>query len=279
MNRIVAVPNWSFFNPDLCAEAREMLARSGVTAHYCQGDIDHQRTVTAFSGTQDAVFESALNLVRLLLPSIDLRHQHGVHPRVGAMDVMPFVIVEGYEYELIQKCREWAVEFSREFKIPYHLYEKAALDGNESRLPVLRGQTKDLTGPIVPELKPNPRWGVSIIGVRDFLLATNVNVHSSDVSIVRAVAKEIRSQREAGNPLLQGVRALGFELQSRGLTQLSLNLTQPNLTSFDEVFEFAAGELAKSGGTVEETELIGVIRQSDVSGASLLTIDPSQVVT
>lgn len=279
MNRIVAVPNWSFFDPDLCMQAKKLLGQDSVRVHYCKGDIDHQRTVTAFSGDQPTVFEAALNLANLLLPKIDLQEQHGVHPRVGALDVMPFVLLAGSEPELINACRKWASRFSRKFNIPYHLYEKAAYEGKESRLPYLRGQMHDLHAPIELKADPHPHWGVSIIGVRDFLLATNIDVDSPNARFVKDLARQIRTQREEGDPTLAGVRALGFELKSRGITQLSINMTQPNVTRFDDVYQVALQELKAKGVSIVGTELIGIIRERDLAGAQYLRFDPSQVVS
>ena len=278
MNRIVAVPNWSFFDPIRCDQARSLVIGLGLTPHYFRGDIDHQRTVTAFSGQQNEVFESLASLAKVLLPLIDLRLSRGVHPRVGALDVAPFVLIEGSESVLIEATVKWAAEFSESFDIPVHLYEKAAREGQEYRLPYLRGQVGELEQlPDFGSLK-NPRWGKTIVGVRDFLLAANLNLASDDLIGVRQVAKEMRLMRERGRAELNGVRALGFELNSRGMTQLSLNFTDPDSTTFDVVYEIASQLLAEVPIYVAETELIGVIRERDLAGATQLTIDPSQVV-
>jgi glutamate formiminotransferase len=279
LNRILAVPNWSFFDPSLTNEARRRLLNAQVKVHYCQGDIDHQRTVTAFSGNQVAVFEALDQLADFLLPRIDLRVQSGVHPRVGALDVAPFVLLEGSETHLIRDVNHWAARLSDRFQMPVHLYEKSAEGGHEYRLPYLRGQLGNT------EQLPNfgslahERWGTTVVGVRDFLLATNINFAIDDPSDVKYVAKELRFMRDHGNPDLQGVRALGFTLESQCMTQLSLNLTQPNLTSFDRVMEVANELLDGMEIFIIETELIGVIRSRDLHGATTLSYDPSQVVS
>ena len=278
LNRIVAIPNWSFYDPGLCESARAILTKAGVRVHYCKGDIDHQRSVIAFSGDQRAVFGAMDALSDLLLPKIDLRIQLGVHPRIGALDVAPFVILEGYEFALIEATIEWSMSFSRRFRIPVRLYEKAAKPGNEHRLPYLRGQMGELRQNPDFGDRSNMRIGTSVIGVRDFLLATNINLASEDLATVKSVAKEIREGREAGIEDLKGVRALGFPLRSRHLTQLSLNLTDPNFTSFDTVLAIAKRMLDERDINIVETELIGVIRERDVAGAQHLTFDPSQVV-
>ena len=279
MNQIVAIPNWSFFDPDLCSEIHRELLDLGLSVQYVQGDVDHLRTVTAFSGTQAEVFKAMNSLVAIILPKIDIRRETGVHPRVGGLDVAPFVLLEGLESELIEETRAWAEQFSLAFSVPVHLYEKAALADRENRLPYLRGQMGELAK--LPDFGSldHPRWGTAVVGVRDFLLAANLNFNPvADIRDVRAVAQEIRFQREHNNPALKGVRALAFELKSQGLVQLSLNLTEPNSTTFDQVYEFAMEMLADESPFLIDTELIGVIRERDVAGARHLTFDSSQVV-
>ena len=278
LNRILAVPNWSFYDPKLCDLARGILAAEQVQVHYCQGDVDHQRSVIAFSGQQADVFRSMDNLAENILPLINMNVQNGVHPRVGALDVAPFVLLNGSESALIEETIRWASHFSLRFDLPVHLYEKAARAGQEVRLPHLRGQLGELIQ--LPDFGTveNSQWGTAIVGVRNFLLAVNLNLVTGDIHRVRQVAKELRFQRDRGREELKGVRALAFDLKSRGMTQLSLNLTEPDSTSFDAVFEIASNLLAEEAIFVSGTELIGVIRDEDLAGATLLTIDPSQVV-
>lgn len=278
MSRIVAVPNWSFCNSELSREAESRLVDLGVEVHYCQGDIDHQRTVTAFSGESHSVYVAAIELARSLLPNIDLRLQHGVHPRVGALDVMPFVALEGSSESLIEPTREWAKAYTTEFEIPTYLYEMAAFEGRECRLPALRGQLGPIDLPYDFGVIPHPRWGTTIVGVRNFLLAANINISTQDLALVKRCAKAIRDEREVGNPRLTGVRALGFRLDSRNLTQLSLNFVQPDKVSFDVVYEFASSWLSRFGIEIAETELIGVARSSDIAKATKLQYAQRQVV-
>jgi len=278
LNRILAVPNWSFFDPQLCLGVREILSGLPLQIHYVQGDIDHHRSVTAFSGPQDLVFEVMHLVAYHLLPNINLEYQRGVHPRVGALDVAPFVLLDGSESELISATNQWAADFSSRFEIPVHLYEKSASPGMEHRLPYLRGQvghTEQL--PDFGSLE-HRQFGTTIVGVRDFLLATNINYAIQDPSDVRYVAKELRFMRDHGRPELQGVRALGFPLRSEGMSQLSLNFTQPDLTSFDAVLRIADELLDGEEVLQIETELIGVIRERDLAGATQLNYDASQVV-
>ena len=94
MNRIVAVPNWSFYDRRLERLAVEELSNAHVTVHYCQGDVDHQRSVIAYSGDESNVLAATTRLAHVLLPNINLAVHEGAHPRVGALDVLPFVLLE-----------------------------------------------------------------------------------------------------------------------------------------------------------------------------------------
>jgi glutamate formiminotransferase len=185
LNRILAVPNWSFCDSYIAQQAQSILTDVDVTIHYCRGDVDHLRTVTAFSGRQINVFEGMNKLAEFLMPKINLEDQHGVHPRVGALDVAPFVILEGSESGLIEGVTSWGSQFSQRFDIPVHLYEKAARKDQENRLPYLRGQMGEVKK--LPDFGSfaQPKWGTTIVGVRDFLLAANINLALEDIELVR----------------------------------------------------------------------------------------------
>jgi len=248
---VLAVPNWS--GVDLPRPGLD-----GVSVHYAQGDPDHERTVTAYSGSEEAVIEATLALAAAWLPLIDLRTQHGVHPRIGALDACPFV----GEVDVPAV----AERFWREFGIPVVLYEQSA--GGRTLPDVRRGLYAPDFGST-----PHPQWGVTVMGRRSFLIALNLNLPTDDLTIARHVARAIRVQREAGKPLFAGVRALGFRLESQGKTQVSMNLTQPDETAIDPILDWIELEAGLAG----EPELIGVIRARDLAGASRLVIDPKQI--
>lgn len=250
--RTLVVPNWSIY--DLASERdwRGILAPCDV--HYVKGDPDHGRTVTAFSGSWETVSSALMRLAEAMLPRIDLRVQTGVHPRLGAMDVCPFVGPNDAD--------GFAARFTERFGVPTVLYERSAPGRS---LPAVR------RGEGVPD--PHPRWGVSTVGERGFLIAMNVDLASSDLSLARRIAREIRERREAGEAGFIGVRALGFPLLSRGIVQVSMNLTEPDRSRPDDLVAFVA-ELAPIAGT----ELIGVVREKDLAGATSLPISLSQIV-
>jgi glutamate formiminotransferase len=270
--KILAVPNWTFFDPDLCEQGIQH-ACGEVFVHYAKGDVDHGRTVTAFSGESVAVFATMTALCNFFLPKIELR-KGGVHPFAGALDVAPFVLLEGSERELISGTRAWASSFSERFHIPVRLYEKAALPGQECRLPVLRGQLGPVSVPFNFGHVDHPEWGYSVVGVRDFLLAVNFNFPILSLFRVRELAREIRIMRESGDSVFEGVRSLAFQLTHQHLAQLSLNLTAPDRTSVDQIDAWVRTktEVAFS------TELIGVIRDVDLPKSTCLTPARSQIV-
>jgi glutamate formiminotransferase len=192
------------------------------------------------------------------LPLIDLRAQHGVHPRIGALDVCPFV--GDVDVPAV------AERFWREFGVPVILYEQSA--GGRTLPDVRRGLYAPDFGST-----PHPQWGVTVMGRRSFLIALNLNLPTDDVAIARRISGAIRREREMGNPRFAGVRALGFRLKSQGKTQVSMNLTQPDETPIDPILDWIEREAGMTG----EPELIGVIRTRDLVGASRLTIAPKQI--
>lgn len=270
---VLAVPNWSFCDCELETDASSLISQR-CTLHYCQGDVDHGRTVTAFSGDCEDVFATMDALCALLLPRIDLRVHNGVHPAKGALDVAPFVCLSGVETQLIERTRQWARSFSDRYDIPAYLYEKATFPGREHRLPVLRGQVASKLPGFDSGGVPSAQWGYSVVGVRDFLLAVNINFPAEQYEAVRRVAKAIRVARDGGNERFSGVRAIALSLKSVGLAQLSMNMTVPDRTSFDLIFEYASSQI----GPAHSTELIGVIRRRDLPSSTMLQVDPRQIV-
>lgn len=285
--RLLSVPNWSFGRDrTLLREACDLLHAEGVQGHYCACDVDHNRTVTAFSSEARNVFLTLQPLCELILPAVDLNKHVGVHPRVGALDVCPFVLLENGK-ENLAKAKEmvktFAEIFARTYEIPVFLYEKSEEGRHEADLPALRkGGFGGLLG---KELKPDfgptrahPRWGVAIMGVRDFLIAMNVNLRTQELLVAKEIARRIRTLRLEGDERFLGVRALGFRLATKDMVQVSLNLTLPDITSADPIIEYVVRQAADAQVKVDATELIGVIRQKDLLGATRLRIKPQQVV-
>lgn len=287
--RVLAVPNWSFGRDRrLLADCRDLLAEHPVSLHFCESDIDHNRTVTAFSGPFDAVEAALFELCALILPSIDLNRHVGVHPRIGALDVCPFIPLEPPKTKLrAQRLKEsiegTAQTIAQQYDLPVFLYEKSEKGRHEADLPTLRkgGFGGLLDRVLEPDFGPNrahTHLGATIMGWRDFLIAMNVNLRIADPIPARRIADRIRQLRTNGDPRMLGVRALGFPLASREMSQVSMNLTLPDLTPVDPILDYVTTVADSLGAEVAYYELIGVIRSVDMESAGKLHPRPEQIV-
>lgn len=283
---ILAVPNWSFGrSKELLRRGQEVLDSRSVQVHFCSSDVDHNRTVTAFSaGSLEEVRDTLFALCEVFMEGIDLTRHSGVHPRIGALDVCPFIPHEVSDMQtLIDQVDEVAEQFATRYEVPTFLYEKSEKGRHEADLPALRrGGFGGLLG---KELKPDfgptaahPRWGATVIGVRGFLVALNVNFSSAALSNANAIASEIRRLRSEGDPRFLGVRSLGLPLASKESVQVSMNITLPDVTPLDPIVEYVQDRGLDFGLGRGVTELIGVIRERDLEHATRVLYKPEQVV-
>lgn len=286
--KVLAVPNWSIGRErTIVRQMRDLLDEQDVTVHYCSADIDHNRTVTAFSGSQLLVKKALFKLAELTLPAIDLKRHTGVHPRMGGLDVCPFIPLPEPVGELALEFKEWvelvADEFAAEFKIPVYLYEKSERGLHARDLPHLRSggfgglQEKVLSPDFGPEFA-HPHLGATVMGWRDFLVALNVNFQDPNKDAVERIAYKIRQLRRQNDPRFIGVRALGFLLPARDLVQVSLNITQPDLTPIDPILEFIEEMASRFGLKDGYPELIGVIRDIDIERSVKIGFRREQVI-
>jgi glutamate formiminotransferase len=285
--RVLTVPNWSFGREKaLLREFADRFPSDGVTLHYLEADLDHNRTVTAFAGDHEAVFDKLIQLADLAFDRIDLSHHIGVHPRIGALDVCPFVALPEWNVpfdDLDHAVNEFGARIAARYDLPIFLYEKSEKGRHEADLPTLRrggfgGLTDRELKPDFGPAKSHPRLGITILGVRDFLIAANVNLATSELKVAAEMAKRIRTLRLEGDERFLGVRALGFPLASKLMTQVSLNLTLPDITSVDPIVEWVYATAREAGVRIAGTELVGVIRERDVLGASKVPFKQDQVV-
>src|SRR6201996_1681100 len=227
-------------------------------------DSDHNRSVITVAGPPQAVVEAAVRAAGKAGELIDLTAQRGVHPRIGAADVIPFVPVSGIS---LAQCailaRQAGMEIWRRYSIPIYFYEAAASRPDRALLEQVRqGQFEGLRELVLraaarrpdlggPELHPTA--GASAVGARKFLIAYNLYLDRPDVTAARAIAKTLR----AANGGLEGVKAMGVLVQGRA--QISLNLTDFRLTPVGHAFR-AVSRLAEHHGTkVVDAELIGLL--------------------
>ncbi|GBC95933.1 Glutamate formimidoyltransferase [bacterium HR16] len=276
---IECVPNFSEGRHrdtvDALAEAvREV---SGVRLVNVSADPDHHRTVLTFLGEPGAVAEAAFRCARVAVERIDLRSHRGVHPRIGAVDVMPFIPLRNVEMpECAQIAREVGYRIARELEVPVYFYEYAALPGRPTDLPTIRRggferwAGRPLTGDRAPDAGPaflHPTAGAAIVGARGPLIAFNINLGTDRLEVAQHIARTIRREREH-IPQLAGVRALGLLLASRGIAQVSLNLTQPDRSPLWWVLEYVRERAEEQGVRILETELIGVAPASAIAGVA-----------
>lgn len=243
----------------------------GVQVLARESDTDHNRSVITFAGEPEPVAEGTLRGVREAVERIDLRGHSGVHPRLGAADVVPFVPIEGVTIEeSVAVAVRTAGEVWRTLKVPVYLYEAAARSGERVNLEnIRRGGLEFLRAggimtrpPDIGDAVLHPTAGATVIGARKFLIAFNVNLTTGDVSVAKAIARKIRASG-GGLPCL---KALGLTIASRGLAQVSMNLTDFELTGLRTVFDAVRAEAARFGAGVRSSEIIGLVPRRAVEG-------------
>jgi glutamate formiminotransferase len=257
---IECVPNFSEGRDASTVRAIEdaIASSEGVRILRSERDTDHNRSVITFAGPPEAVAEGALRGIAVAIERIDLRRHQGVHPRMGAADVVPFVPLAGATLAdcaaLAQRTGE---EVWKRFHVPVYFYEAAARIPERRMLENCRrggfenpNIAPDIGGPAL-----HPSAGACIIGARKILIAFNINLATGDVSIARAIARKIRAS-SGGMPFL---KALGLPLAARGLAQVSMNLTDFEETPLHAVFEAVAREAALYGVEIAGSEIIGLI--------------------
>jgi glutamate formiminotransferase len=224
-------------------------------------DPDHNRSVLTFAGGEEAVLEAAVALARACADEIDLAAQTGQHPRMGALDVLPFVPLEGATLEGAVGLARKAGERIGSIGLPVYLYEAAATAPHRRNLAdVRRGGYEGLAARIEdPRWRPDfgpqeldPRKGAVAVGARRFLVAFNAYLDTGDVEVARAVARQVR-ERDGGLP---GVKALGLKVGGRA--QVSMNLTELEKTPMPIVLEAVRSAAAERGASVASTEVVGL---------------------
>jgi glutamate formiminotransferase / formiminotetrahydrofolate cyclodeaminase len=231
-----------------------------------ESDSDHNRSVVTLAGEPEAVAEAALRGVGKAAELIDLTKHSGAHPRMGATDVVPFIPIEGVT---IEDCVALAKKVGREiwdrFRIPVYFYEAAAQRPDRANLENIRkGQFEGLLeevprnidrAPDIGEQRLHPTVGATVVGARKFLIAYNINLNTSDVSIASRISKNIRFS----NGGLRYVKAMGVDLRGRNLAQVSINLTDFEQTPIHRVFEMVKREAERYGASIVGSEIVGLI--------------------
>lgn len=264
---IECVPNFSEGRRPEVIDAiiREIQSIPDVRVLDREMDRDHNRAVVTFIGPPQNVKEAAFRGICKATELIDMENHTGEHPRLGATDVIPFVPVSGVT---LQDCKvlaqELGAEVGEKLQIPVYLYEAAAKRPDRENLAdVRRGEYEGFKATIetdpdrVPDFGPrrmHPTAGAIIIGARPFLIAFNVYLGTDNVGVAKRIAKAIRF-RSGG---LRYLKALGFEIRDRGLVQVSMNLTNFNLTPVHRVFEMIKSEAERWGVPIISSEIVGL---------------------
>jgi len=228
-------------------------------------DPSHNRTVFTLAGGPEQLKDTMLRLFACALDQIDLRDHTGVHPRIGAIDVIPFVPLDDCTMaDCVNLARSTAAEISRRFSVPTYLYEEAATDPHRRNLAdIRRGGLDGLAArmqqpswqPDFGPDRPHPTAGVSAIGARRILIAYNVNLASDRLALAARIARTIR---ESSGGFVH-VKAMGVRLEDRGIVQVSMNLTDYHQTSMSTVFDAVTREAATDGIDVLESEIVGLV--------------------
>ncbi|WP_420635525.1 glutamate formimidoyltransferase [Candidatus Palauibacter sp.] len=258
--------------------AEAVAETAGVELIHRSSDPDHHRMVLAYLGPPEAVVQATMGLAAAVYGSVDLRRHRGAHPRVGALDVVPFVRGPGCgEVEALAACRSFGA-WAAARGIPVFFYERAAASCERASLPRIRsGQFEGLASKLArPEWRPDlgppaphPSAGAVVVGLRAPLVRFNVNLGTRDPGPARRLAGAIR---ESGGGLPY-VRALGISLKRRGLTQVSLNLTRYAVTSVDTVYDRVAEGARAEGVMLAGSEFIGPVPAGALRGVDIERLD------
>ena len=236
----------------------------GVTLIDYSSDASHNRSVFTFLGDPDQVMEAAFRFAKHAVEKIDLRVHEGEHPRMGAVDVIPFVPIRDMDMaECVERSKVLGERIAKELDLPVFLYEESASAPHRKNLAAIRkGQFEGMAEKVLedqwhPDFGGNrihPSAGVVAVGARQPLIAFNINLDTPDVSIAKKIAKIIR-EKDGG---FRAVKALGVMLEDRNIAQVSINMCDYKQTPLYRVLEFVRFEAARYGVHVVGTEIIGL---------------------
>jgi len=247
------------------AIAGAIRAVPGVRLLDYSSDPSHNRSVFTFAGDADAVSAAVLALYERVIPAVDLKTHTGEHPRLGAVDVVPFVPIDGVTMqECVTVAKDVAQQIATRFGIPVYLYEDASDNAGRKNLEdIRRGEFEGLAAKMAtpgwaPDFGPpvpHPSAGASVVGARMPLIAYNINLNTNRLDVAKKIAAAIR-QSSGG---YRFVKAAGFELRDRGIVQVSMNLTNYEKTPLFRVFETVKREAERYGVSILESEIVGLV--------------------
>ena len=264
---IECVPNVSDGRrPEIVAAMADAIrAVDGVRLLDHSSDASHNRSVFTLAGDAAGVERAVLALFERAVADIDLRTHHGEHPRIDAIDVVPFVPIEGVTMaECVALARKVGAAVADRFAVPVYLYEEAASQpGRKNLEDIRRGEFEGLAAkmaapgwaPDFGPAAPHPSAGATVIGARMPLIAYNINLATDRLDVAKKIAAAIR-QSSGG---YRFVKAMGITLEERGIVQVSMNLTNYEKTPIFRVFETVKREAERYGVAVLESEIVGLV--------------------
>lgn len=276
MSVIECVPNISEGRrADVISSITDALrAVPGMRVLGVQSDSAHNRSVFTLAGDAPALAAGIPRLFEHALAAIDLRTHSGEHPRMGAVDVVPFIPIEGVTMEAcVALAKSVAADVAQRFGVPMYLYEDAASSPARRNLEdVRRGEFEGLTAkmaqpqwaPDYGPSSPHPSAGATAIGARMPLIAYNINLATDRLDVAKKIAQAIRMSSGG----LRFVKAMGIPLESRGIVQVSMNLTNYEKTPMFRVFDLVKREAARYGVQVLESEIVGLVPSAALTQAA-----------
>jgi glutamate formiminotransferase len=273
---IECVPNVSEGRrPEIVAAMAEAIRGvDGVRLLDHSSDASHNRSVFTLAGDAAGVERAVLALVERAVADIDLRTHRGEHPRMGAVDVIPFVPIEGVTMaDCVALARHVGAQIAERFKVPVYLYEEASSDPARKNLEdIRRGEFEGLAAkmaangwaPDFGPAAPHPSAGATVVGARMPLIAYNINLATDRLDVAKKIAAAIR--HSSGG--YRFVKAMGITLEARGIVQVSMNLTNYEKTPIFRVFETVKREAARYGVEVLESEIVGLVPSAALNAAA-----------
>lgn len=291
MALIECIPNVSEGRrADVIAALVDTIRRTpGVRLLDHSSDPAHNRSVITMAGDGPALKAAVLALFEAALPVIDLRVHSGEHPRLGAVDVVPFVPIEGATMaDCVALATDTAREVADRFQVPIYLYEEASSNPARRNLEdIRRGEFEGLPAkmsspgwaPDFGPAAPHPTAGASVVGARMPLIAYNINLATDRLEVAKQIAAAVRYSSGG----FRYVKAMGVRLEQRGIVQVSMNLTNYEKTPISRVFEAVKMEAARHGVNVLESEIVGLVPEAAlvdtaIHALQLHSFTPAQIL-
>ena len=289
---IECVPNFSEGRDPAVIERirRAIVSVSGARLLDQSTDADHHRSVFTFAGPPDNVAKAVLRAAEAAVELIDLREHRGVHPRIGALDVVPFIpLDDSTKQQCLDVARRTGEQLWERLGVPVYFYGDAARVDERRRLEnVRRGQFEGLRALLPEDASRRPdiggpalheTAGATAVGVREILIAYNVVLDTPDVAVAKEAARRVRESSGG----LRAVKALGLDLASRGLAQVSMNLTDFEVTPPHVALARVQQEARRLGAEAIESEIVGLIPQKALDLAAgrdlrLRSFHPEQIL-